>query len=191
MPGRECYHCKQWVEEGDAHNCWTTTEAALTRDLSTDLQEAWERLRETAVEFGDQRIYASLNSIMFSRKSCYFFVRPKRSFLEVCVFLGRTVKAPQIRRVEPASKTKMVHFIQVRHRDEVEPPLTDWLREAYELQDTLPLQPSVRKSPGGKKKSADVKKKSASRKKTAASARSGASRKKTARRSAAPKKKRR
>ena len=31
MPGHQCYHCKQWVEEGEAHDCWTTTEAALTR----------------------------------------------------------------------------------------------------------------------------------------------------------------
>src|SRR5439155_1302254 len=52
--------------------CWTTTEAALTKDFPEDLQDAWERLRETAVSFGDQRIYASHNSIMFSRKSCYF-----------------------------------------------------------------------------------------------------------------------
>src|ERR1700756_5270666 len=94
MAGRECYHCKQWIEEGQPHDCWTTTEAALTKDLSEELRDAWERLRETAAEFGDQRIYASHKSIMFSRKSCYFFVRPKRSYLELCVFLGRTVKAP-------------------------------------------------------------------------------------------------
>ena len=68
MAGRECYHCKQWVEEGEAHDCWTTTEAALTQDLSEDLRDAWERLRETAASFGDQRIYASHNSIMFSRE---------------------------------------------------------------------------------------------------------------------------
>jgi Domain of unknown function (DUF5655) len=133
MPGRQCYHCKQWIEEGEAHDCWTTTEAALTRDLSEDLQDAWERLRETAVSFGDQRIYASHKSIMFSRKSCYFFVRPKKSFLEVCVFLGRAVKAPQVRRVDRASKSKIVHFIHVRHREEVEAPITDWLQEAYSL----------------------------------------------------------
>src|SRR5919106_4487855 len=137
MAGRECYHCKQWVEEGEPHDCWTTTEAALTRDLSEDLLDAWQRLRDTAASFGDQRIYASHNSIMFSRKSCYFFVRPKRSFLEVCVFLGRTLKAPQVRRVDHASKSKLVHVIQIRHRDEVEPPITDWLHEAYELSDVL------------------------------------------------------
>ena len=94
MRGHECYHCKQWIEEGEAHDCWTTTEGALTRDLSEDLQDAWERLRETAAAFGDQRIYASHKSIMFSRKSCYFFVRPKKQFLEVCVFLGRAAEGP-------------------------------------------------------------------------------------------------
>jgi uncharacterized protein DUF5655 len=147
MSGRECYHCKQWVEEGEPHDCWTTTEAALTQDLSDELREAWERLRETAVEFGDQRIYASHSSIMFSRKSCYFFVRPKRNFLEVCVFLGRAVKAPQIRRADRASKSKTVHVLRITHRDEVESPITDWLREAYELSDVLATRkPSTRRT---------------------------------------------
>ena len=135
--GHECYHCKQWVEPGEAHDCWTTTESALTADLTDDLREAWERLRDTAADFGDQRIYASHNSIMFSRTSCYFFVRPRKTFLEVCVFLGRTVKAPQVRRVDRASRTKTAHVIRVTHRDEVEAPHTVWLREAYDLSDTL------------------------------------------------------
>src|SRR5437762_4175523 len=98
--GHECYHCKQWVEAGEPHDCWTTTEGALTEDLSEDLRDAWERLRETAAAFGDQRIYASGTAIMFSRKSCYFFVRPRRSYLQVCVFLGRAVRHPLVRRVE-------------------------------------------------------------------------------------------
>ena len=67
-----------------------------------------------------------------SHYSCYSFVRPKRSFLEVCVFLGRSLKAPQVRRVDQSSRTKFVHVIQIRHRDEVEAPITDWLQEAYE-----------------------------------------------------------
>jgi len=137
MKGHTCYHCKQWVEEGEAHDCWTTTEAALTSDLSEDLREAWERLRETAAEFGEERIYASHNSIMFARRSCYFFVRPKRSFLEVNVFLGRAVQAPQVRKVVRASAAKVVHVVQVRHRDEVEAPLTDWLEEAFRYSETV------------------------------------------------------
>jgi hypothetical protein len=148
MAERQCYHCKQWIEEGEPHDCWTTTEAALTADLSEDLREAWERLRETAASFGEQRIYASHKSIMFSRRSCYFFVRPKRNFLELCVFLGRTVKAPQVRRVDQASKSKTVHVIQIRHRDEVEAPITDWLQEAYDVSDA----PATKKAAAAKKK---------------------------------------
>ena len=144
--GRECYHCKQWVEDGEAHNCWTTTEAALTSDLSDDLREAWERLRETAAAFGDQRIYASHKSIMFARKACYFFVRPKRNMLELVFFLGRAVKSPIIKRIDRASQVKIVHFVHVTHRDQVEAPITDWLQEAYESSEALSGR-AVRKAP--------------------------------------------
>jgi hypothetical protein len=133
MRAHECHHCKQWIEEGEAHDCWTTTEAALTQDLPDDLREAWERIRETAVEFGEQRIYASGTAIMFSRKTCYFFVRPRRSHLQVCVLLGRALRAPQVRRVERTSTTKFANIFHITHRDEVESPITDWLREAYEF----------------------------------------------------------
>jgi hypothetical protein len=136
MTGRQCYHCKQWIEQGEEHDCWTTTEAALTEDLSEDLQDAWERLRETAVSFGEQRIYASHHSIMFSRTSCYFFVRPKKRYLEVCVFLGRALKAPRVGRIDEASKSKVANIFRITHRDEVEPPITDWLREAYDFSAT-------------------------------------------------------
>jgi len=133
----ECHHCGQWIEAGEAHDCWTTTEAALTQDLTDDLQEAWERIRETAVEFGEQRIYASGTAIMFSRRTCYFFVRPRRSHLQLVVFLGRTVRSPLVRRVERTSASRLAHIIHVTHRDQVESPITDWLREAYELPDRL------------------------------------------------------
>ena len=139
----ECYHCKQWVEAGEDHDCWTTTESALTKDLSEELQHAYERVREAAVEFGEQRIYASGSCIMFARTSCYFFVRPKRQYLELAVFLPRAVKSPQVKRIEPKSKVKLAHIIQVRHRDEVESPMTDWLKEAYDFE---PLAKTAAKS---------------------------------------------
>ena len=131
----QCYHCKQWIKAGEPHDCWTTTEAALTADLSEELRDAWERLRESAVEFGEQRIYASHHSIMFARKACYFFVRPKRTFLEVCIFLDRPIRDHRVRRVERPSRTKVANVMRVTHRDEVEAPFTDWLREAYERYD--------------------------------------------------------
>lgn len=157
MPGRECYHCRQWIEAGAAHDCWTTTEAALTRDLPEDLRDAWERIRETAVEFGEQRIYASHHSIMFARKVCYFFVRPKAKYLELCLFLPRLVKSPRIRKVYESSTAKRAHMLRVVHRDEVEAPLTDWLREAYDF-----ANPTVARSRSAMRKEAPAKKRKGS-----------------------------
>ena len=99
------------------------------------------------MELGEQRVYASHHSIMFARKTCYFFVRPKKSFLEVCLFLGRPVKAPQIKRVENPSRAKVANLVHVRHRDEVEAPLTDWLREAYDLPDRIAAAGAAAEAP--------------------------------------------
>jgi len=137
VKGHECYHCKQWIAPGVEHDCWTTTEEALTKGLSEDLRDAFERLRDTATEFGEQRIYASHHSIMFARKACYFFVRPQRKRLEVVFWLAREVVAPSIRKAVKTSRVKTAHLVHVVHRDQVEPPLTDWLREAYGLQDAI------------------------------------------------------
>jgi hypothetical protein len=163
VAGRQCFHCKQWIEEGEAHDCWTTTETALTRDLSEELQDAWQRLRETALSFGDQRIYASHHSIMFSRKSCYFFVRPKRNFLELCVFLGRELEAREVRSVVRASRSKVAHLIRIVHRDQVEAPITDWLQEAYRFSEVLQSRAVAAARPGPSKRSRSSAKKRGAR----------------------------
>lgn len=144
MAPKPCYHCGELVEAGSDHDCWTTTEEALTRELPEHLRDAWERLRETAVEFGQQRIYASHKSIMFSKKACYFFVRPRSKDLEVIFFLGRQLKSPLVRSATRTSRTKVGHMIRVIHRDQVEPPLTDWLREAYETSEALSAKPKAK-----------------------------------------------
>ena len=151
MPKKECYHCRQWIDAEEAHDCWTTTEENLTRDLPENLLDAWERIRETAITFGEQRIYASHKSIMFARKRCYFFVRPKKNVLEICLFLGRPLKHPLVRKSAPSSKVKMAHLIHLSHRDEVETPITDWLKEAYEVSETL-SDPASKKRTTPKKK---------------------------------------
>lgn len=152
MAARQCHHCKEWVDAGAPHNCGITTEAALTDELSEELRDAWERLRETAASFGEQRVYASHHCIMFSRKACYFFVRPKKNVLEVCFFLGRPLKAPQVRRTAQASRAKLAHIVHIRHRDEVEPPITDWIREAFDSSDALSAKPAGKSAPPRKPK---------------------------------------
>jgi hypothetical protein len=41
-----------------------------------------------------------------------------------------------VKRAVPSSKTKVANTIQIRHRDEVEAPITGWLQEAYDFNGT-------------------------------------------------------
>jgi hypothetical protein len=51
--------------------------------------------------------------------------------------------------VMKGSKSKFANLIRITHRDEVEPPITDWLLEAYRLPDRLAAGGKAR--PGKKK----------------------------------------
>ena len=48
-----------------------------------------------------------------------------------------------MRRVDRVSKAKLRHTIPIRHRDEVEAPVTDWLAEAYALSGAPAAKESV------------------------------------------------
>jgi hypothetical protein len=43
------------------------------------------------------------------------------------------------------------HIIHIKHRDEVEAPITDWLQEAYDLSDVL-VSKAVEVHPKSKRK---------------------------------------
>jgi hypothetical protein len=115
------------ADRGEAY-----TEARLIDGLDEDLRDAWQKLRDFAAGLGPQRIYASPLSIMFARKVCYFFVRPRKTFLEVWIFLPRKIKG--LRSMHgPTKKVKHCNLCKVVHADQIEEPLTDWIREAFEF----------------------------------------------------------
>lgn len=114
------------------HHNPDVTEADLTKGLDEDLRDAWTKLREFGASLGTPRIYASHSSIMFSKKICFFFVRPRKSFLEVWIFLPRKIEG--LKSMQSSSKKiKYCNLFKLIHADQVEEPLTDWIREAFEF----------------------------------------------------------
>jgi Domain of unknown function (DUF5655) len=92
---------------------WCATESALTHDL------------------GDQNFYASGKALMFSKEICYFFVRPKKSYLEVVVFLKSKETIAGFKPAKIVSKTKYAHHFKLIHSDQVEGSLTDSIQQAF------------------------------------------------------------
>ena len=76
---------KTYTHHPDHYN---RSEIFLIDNKAPDLQEAWFKIREFGEAQGPKKIYASGRAIMFSKKVCYFFVRPKKTFLETVVFLS-------------------------------------------------------------------------------------------------------
>lgn len=109
------------------------TEAQFERAMSPDFKDAWRKLRGFASSLGEQRIYTSAKAIMFSRRVCYLFVRPKKSYLEVVFFSPSELKHPSLKKANRVSKTKVANTFPLIHADQVEEPLTDWIREAFEF----------------------------------------------------------
>jgi hypothetical protein len=108
------------------------TEAELINGLNEDLRDAWKKLRGFAASLGPQRIYASSQSIMFAKKICYFYVRPKKKFLEVWIFLPRKIEG-LLSMQGPTKKEKYCNLFKVVHADQIEEPLTEWISEAFDF----------------------------------------------------------
>lgn len=110
---------------------WLTTEEALIEHLEEDLLEAWEKLKKFSLSLGEQKVYASGKAIMFSKKVCFFFVRPKKSFLEVVLFLPESQKRIGFKSAKAVSKTKWAHTFKLVHPDQVEGDLTDAIESSF------------------------------------------------------------
>jgi predicted transport protein len=118
--------------EREGYHLPVRSESEQLAGLSPDLLEAWGALRALLLGLGEQEeIRTSHRSIMFSRKTCFAFVRPKRKFLELNFFLPEMLGSELVHKATAVSKTKFVHVVHVGHSDQVDWPLTDWLREAY------------------------------------------------------------
>ncbi len=109
---------------------WKTTESALLKGAAPQLIEAYLKLRGLALELDIPRIYASGKAIMFSGQACYFFVRPKKTYFEVVVFLGHAKKRTSFQSVRAVSSKKWSHHFKLLDPDQVEGELTDALMES-------------------------------------------------------------
>ena len=128
-----CDKCGIPYDMNRPHECVPLTERDLLANIEEDLRDAFLTLRERAEALGEQRIYNNARAVMFSRRVCYMYVRfNKKAYVELCFFLPREEKDLAIHRTQAVSKTRFSHTFKLVHADQVEEPLMEWVREAYE-----------------------------------------------------------
>ncbi|MBY0505537.1 MAG: hypothetical protein K2X03_16610 [Bryobacteraceae bacterium] len=128
----KCPHCSRWLaRDRPEHRCVPPTEREVVGHLTGDLNDAWIKLRAAALQLGPQEIHASAKAVMFSRSTCYLFVRTRKSALELCLFLPEPLAHPLVKRVQQVSARKHAHTILLQHEDQIEAPLTEWMGTAW------------------------------------------------------------
>lgn len=120
---------KKYEHHPDHYN---KSEPYLVDNLNEDLKDAWFKIRAFGASLGEQRIYASGRAIMFAKKVCYFFVRPKKSYLETVIFLPYEKSETGFKSIKAVSKTKFAHTFRLVHSDQVEGELTNAIQEAFQ-----------------------------------------------------------
>lgn len=124
-----------------------SSERQLVSVLSEDLRDTYSKLKSVMTGLGAQYIYASAKAIMFARLRCYAFVRPKKSYVELTILLDERVSHSLLKRVDVTGK-RFQHVLHLKHADQIEEPLTDWLSEAY-AQAPAGIPPNFRGRGGG------------------------------------------
>ncbi|MDB4303310.1 DUF5655 domain-containing protein, partial [Desulfosarcina sp.] len=73
------------------------------------------------------------NAILFTNKTHFLAVKPKKEFLDIEFILGEEIDEFPIHKTIQAYKFKWAHFIRLGSVEEVDRQLTDWIKRAYEV----------------------------------------------------------
>lgn len=109
------------------------SEQEQMRDMNEDLRDAWVKLRGFANSLGEHKFHTSAKAMMFTRRLCFMFARPKKAWIEVTFFLPDEIRHPQIHSAERTSKTRAANIVRLVHSDQVIEPFTDWVRAAFDF----------------------------------------------------------
>jgi Domain of unknown function (DUF5655) len=69
--------------------------------------------------------------VLFKRSSTFAEVRAKRDRLTLTFLLSRAVQSPRFARAVPTSANRTAYFVDLRHADDIDDELVDWLTESY------------------------------------------------------------
>jgi hypothetical protein len=90
-------------------------------------------LKKVAMDFDDVKINSVKNAILFTAKSHFLAVKPKKSLLDIEFVLDEPVEGFPIHKTVRASKHKWAHFVRLEKPEEVDMQLAGWIQRAYKV----------------------------------------------------------
>ena len=95
--------------------------------------DTYKMLQDEVTKFEGIRINPVKNDILFTDKSHFLAIKPKKAWLDIEFVLDEKIEVFPIHKTVQASKIKWAHFIRLELPEEVDEQLLLWIRKAYEV----------------------------------------------------------
>ena len=129
-----CPDCgRQFKNTNQDHSCMVTDLESHFKGKQENVIQTFAVLKEKVMTFPDVTINSVKNAILFTRKSHFLAVKPKKAFIDIEFVLDKPVEGFPIHKTVQASKHKWAHFIRLGSHEELDDQLMGWLKSAYKI----------------------------------------------------------
>ena len=127
----ECH--RSFKNTNQDHSCFVTDLESHFYNKDPNVKIVFEKILEEVLNYGDLSISSVKHTILFTKKSHFLVVKPKKKWLDIEFILPVKIEEFPIHKSVQVSKTKWAHFIRLESAAEVDEDLKEWIINAYEL----------------------------------------------------------
>ena len=124
---------RQFKNTNQDHSCIATPVESHFLNKHQNALDTFEKLKNEVMKFKAVRVNSVKNVILFTSKSHFLAVKPKKSWLDIEFVLDKNLDGFPIHKTVQATKTKWAHFMRLQNVEEVDDQLITWLKRAYEI----------------------------------------------------------
>ena len=115
------------------HSCLVTDIETHFMGKRENVKLTFEKLLVVVKAFECVTINSVKNAILFTAKSHFLAVKPKKAWLDIEFVLDEKVEGFPIHKTVQAAKHKWAHFLRLGSVDEVDEQLKIWIKRAYKV----------------------------------------------------------
>ena len=129
-----CPKCnRQFKNTNQDHSCMVIDLKSHFVGKQQNVIDTYKMLQDEVTKFEGIRINPVKNAILFTAKSHFLAIKPKKAWLDIEFVLDEKIEVFPIHKTVQASKIKWAHFIRLELPEEVDEQLLLWIGKAYEV----------------------------------------------------------
>ncbi len=124
---------KSFRNKNQEHSCEVVPVEMHLRNKAPHVHAIYYRILEHIDTFGPFTLNPVKTVVQVKNGATFLSIKPKRESVQLEFQMSDPVAHPRIEKSFQISRNRVLHFLELRHPDEVDDVLISWLRKAYIL----------------------------------------------------------